>query len=41
MTRETAPLKPAEDAVLADTSDLDLDGSEQLLMKIVKEKLGA
>lgn len=41
MTRETAPLKQAEDAVLADTSDLDLDGSEQLLMKIVKEKLGA
>ena len=41
MTRETAPLKQAEDAVLADTSNLDLDGSEQLLMKIVKEKLGA
>ncbi len=41
MTRETAPLKQAEDAVLADTSELDLSGSEQLLMKIVKEKLGA
>ncbi len=40
MTRETAPLKQAEDAVLADTSELDLNGSEHLLMKIVKEKLG-
>ena len=26
MTRETAPLKQAEDAILVDTSDLDIDG---------------
>lgn len=40
MTREIAPLKQAADAVLADTSDLDLEGSEKLLMQICKEKLG-
>lgn len=40
MTREIAPLKQAEDAVLADTSDLDLAQSEQLLLNICKEKLG-
>lgn len=40
MNREIAPLKQAEDAVLADTSELDLDGSEQLLLNICKEKLG-
>lgn len=40
MNREIAPLKQAEDAVLADTSELDLDGSEQLLLEICKEKLG-
>lgn len=39
MTREIAPLKQAEDAVLADTSELDLDESEQLLLNICKEKL--
>lgn len=39
MTREIAPLKQAEDAVLADTSELDLEESEQLLLRICKEKL--
>ena len=37
--RETAPLKQAEDAVLADTSSLDLDQSLDLLRSIVKERL--
>lgn len=37
--RETAPLKQAEDAVLADTSCLDLDQSLDLLRSIVKERL--
>jgi len=32
--RETAPLRQAEDAVLADTTDLDLEGSFQLLLKL-------
>lgn len=38
MHRETAPLKQAEDAVLADTSKLDFDGSVELVCKIIKEK---
>ncbi len=37
--REIAPLKQAEDAVLADTSDLDFDGSLELILSIVKERL--
>ena len=35
--RAIAPLKQAEDAVLADTTKLDLDGSLHLLEKIVRE----
>ena len=35
--REIAPLRQAEDAVLADTTKLDLAGSLELLEKIVKE----
>ena len=35
--REIAPLSQAEDAVLADTTKLDLKGSLELLEKIVKE----
>ncbi len=37
--RETAPLKQAEDAVLADTSDITLEQSVELLKSIVKERL--
>ena len=37
--RETAPLKQAEDAVLADTTGLDLEGSFQLLLGLVRERL--
>lgn len=39
MNREIAPLRQAEDAVLVDTSNLDLNESEQLLLKVCKEKL--
>ena len=39
MNRPVAPLKQAEDAVLADTSELNLEESVQLLLKIVREKL--
>ena len=35
--RAIAPLKQADDAVLADTTKLDLDGSLRLLEKIVRE----
>ena len=37
--RATAPLKQAEDAVVADTSSLNLEESLELLQTIVKERL--
>ena len=37
--RETAPLRQAEDAVLADTTELDFQGSVELLASIIGEKL--
>lgn len=37
MHRETAPLKKADDAVLADTSDVDLDGAIRLILDIIKK----
>lgn len=36
--RETAPLKQAEDAVLADTSDLDFEQSVELICGIIRGK---
>ena len=39
MNREIAPLKQADDAILVDTSDLDLEESEALLLKVCKENL--
>ena len=39
MNREIAPLKQAEDAILVDTSELNLEESEQLLLKLCKEYL--
>ena len=38
--RETAPLRQAEDAVLADTTGLDLEGSFQLLLGLIRDRLG-
>ena len=40
MNREIALLKQANDAILVDTSNLNLDESEALLLKICKERLG-
>ena len=37
--RETAPLRQAADAVAADTTRLDLEGSFQLLLGLVRERL--
>lgn len=37
--RETAPLKPAEDSVLLDNSDLDLDGTVDAVLAIIAEKV--
>lgn len=38
--REIAPLKKADDAVVADTSDLSFDESFNLLLRIIEEKTG-
>lgn len=40
MERETAPLRQAEDAVVADTTALDLEGSFWLLLGLIRERLG-
>ena len=40
MERTIAPLRQAEDAVLADTTGIDLDASLRLLTGIVTERLG-
>lgn len=37
--RETAPLRQANDAVLADTTGLDLEGSFQLLLGLIRERI--
>ena len=37
--REIAPLRRADDAVTADTTELDLEGSFQLLLRLVRERL--
>ena len=37
MHRETSPLKQAEDAVLLDSSDLDIDGVVEEMKKIIKK----
>ena len=39
-TRAIAPLKQAKDAVVLDTSALDLPASVQALQRIVEEKIG-
>ncbi|MBQ9768933.1 MAG: (d)CMP kinase [Clostridia bacterium] len=39
--RDIAPLKQADDAVLADTSKLDFEGSLELLLSIVQKGIGA
>lgn len=39
MNRETAPLKQAEDAVLVDTTEIDLEESINLMIKTIKERL--
>ncbi len=38
--REAAPLRQAEDAVVADTTSLDLEGSFQLLLGLARKHLG-
>ena len=38
--RAAAPLKPAEDSVLVDTTEIDFAASEALLRSIIRERLG-
>ncbi len=38
--RAAAPLRPAEDAVVVDTSHLDFQQSKEKLLKIIREKVG-
>ena len=40
-TRAIAPLKRAEDAILVDTSELDVDGAVAAIRQIVLDKVGA
>ena len=40
MTREISPLKQADDAVLVDTSDMNIEEVTKTLLDIVKEKCG-
>ena len=40
MNREIAPLRQAEDAVVVDTSDLNLEESIEAAYQVVKEKMG-
>ena len=39
-TRATAPLKPAEDAVLLDTTGHDLEQSLSIMKNLLKERIG-
>ena len=39
-TREIDPLRPAEDAVILDNSDLDLEGTIRKILEIINEKIG-
>lgn len=38
--RETAPLRPAEDGVIVDTTNLDFGQSCDAILKIIKERVG-
>ena len=37
--REIAPLKQADDAILIDTSEIDFDGSVELIIKTIKDNI--
>ncbi|MBQ9674186.1 MAG: (d)CMP kinase [Ruminococcus sp.] len=37
--RDIAPLKPADDSITLDTSELDFEGSKQLILKTIKENI--
>ena len=37
--REIAPLKPAEDSVIVDTSDYNFDEAKNIIVNIIKERI--
>ncbi|HAQ63689.1 MAG TPA: cytidylate kinase, partial [Ruminococcaceae bacterium] len=37
--REIAPLKPAEDSIIVDTSEMPLDESIRTVVNLIKEKM--
>lgn len=39
-TRATAPLKPASDAILLETSNLDIEAAFQMALSFIQEKIG-
>lgn len=39
-TREIDPLRPAEDAIILDNSNLDLEGTIRKILEIINEKIG-
>ena len=39
-SRAAAPLRPARDSVTVDTTEIDFAGSEELLCRLIREKLG-
>ena len=40
MHREISPLKQAEDAVLVDTTTLNLEESAEAIVKVIESKIG-
>ena len=38
-TREIAPLKPAEDSIIVDTTDLDLEQSVNKIKELIKRRM--
>lgn len=40
MHRAIAPLKPAEDSVIVDTSELDFEQSKQAVLSVIRERIG-
>ena len=39
-SRAFAPLKPAEDSILLDTSNLSIEETREAVLKIIKDKTG-
>jgi len=39
--RSAAPLKPADDAIVIDTSDMDADAAFQMALRVVRNRLAS